>query len=185
MLNFAGHMNTVADNVEIAGRFAGIANRFCSVVDSASGMERTELLLQIYRILPKLIDEAISLPEVKLSDSDDPQGGNSQPAFQVKVRQHVQEWDQLYNLLKKRLGDWDRYSQVFDPTEDNEAIFGSLADDIADIYLDLKEGLVPSETHGTPPEDIIWSWRLLFYSHWGKHAMDALLAIHFRLQNAS
>ena len=60
-----------------------------------------------------------------------------------------------------------------------------LADDIADIYRDLKEGLVLSETHQAPPENIIWNWRVLFYSHWGKHAMDALLAIHFRRQNAA
>jgi hypothetical protein len=75
-------MNTVADNAETAGRFAVVANRFCSVVDSASSMERTDLLLQIYRILPKLIDEAISLPDVRLSDGDDTAEGNSQPALQ-------------------------------------------------------------------------------------------------------
>jgi hypothetical protein len=178
-------MNTLADNAEIAGRFAVVANRFCSVVDSASRMERTDLLLQIYRILPKLIDEAISLPDVKLSDSDDPIGGSGQPAFRANVGRSVQEWGQLYNLLKEKLGDWDRYWQVFDPTEDDEAIFGTLADDIADIYRDLKEGLVLIEAHEAPPEDVIWNWRLLFYSHWGKHAMDALSALHFRLQNAA
>jgi|ERR1039458_8062931 hypothetical protein len=178
-------MNTVSDNAEVVSRFAGIANRFCSVVDFSSSMERTDLLLQIYRILPKLIDEAISLPDVKLSDSDDPIEGNSKPAFRVNARQSEQEWGQLYNLLKEKLADWDRYWQVFDPTEDKEALSGTLADDIADIYRDLKEGLVSSEAHQVPPEDVIWSWRLLFYSHWGKHAMDALLAIHFRLQNAA
>ena len=86
-------------------------------------------------------------------------------------------------MLKEKLGNWDSYRQLFDPTEDNEAIFGSLADDIADIYFDLKEGLLLAE-HQTPPEDIIWEWRLSFYSHWGKHAMDALLTIHFRLRTA-
>jgi hypothetical protein len=151
-------MNTVADNAEIAGRFAVVANRFCSVVDSASSIERTDLLLQIYRILPKLIDEAISLPDVRLSDGDDPAEGNSQPAFRARVRQSEQEWGQLYNLLKEKLGDWDRYWQVFDPTEDDEAIFGTLADDIADIYRDLKEGLVLIIAHEAPPEDVIWNW---------------------------
>jgi hypothetical protein len=83
-------------------------------------------------------------------------------------------------LLKEKLGDWDSYRQVFDPTEDTEAIFGSLADDIADIYRDLQEGLVLCEAR---PQDAIWEWRLLFYSHWGKHAINALLTTHFRLQN--
>ena len=176
-INLNGLMNTAADNAEIAGRFAGIANRFCSVVDSASSMERSDLLLEVYRTLPKLIDEAISLPDVKPGDSEDP--------IKRSVRQGVQEWSELYNLLKEKLGDWDRYWQVFDPTEDDEAIFGSLADDIADTYRDLKKGLVLIEAHGVPPEDTIWNWRILFYSHWGKHSMDALIAIHFRLQNAA
>lgn len=178
-------MNASADNTEVADRFAATANRFCSVVDSASSMERTALLTQIYRILPKLIDEAIGLPDVKLGDNDDPAEGNSQLALLTNARQSQQEWGQLYDSLKEKLGDWETYWQVFDPTEDNEALPGTLADDIADIYRDLKEGLVRRKAHQTQPEDVIWSWRFSFYSHWGKHAIDALLAIHFRLQSAA
>ena len=100
----------------------------------------------------------------------------------AKIRPNDEQWGQLYNLLKEKLGDWDGYIQVFDPTQDKEAIFGTLADDLADIYRDLKEGLVLNETHSAHPEDIIWTWRLLYYSHWGHHALDALRTIHFRLQ---
>lgn len=178
-------MTNVNDNTGITSRFAEIASRFCSVVDSASTIERADVLLQIYRILPKLIDEAISLPDLLLSENDEPIGDSVPPISRANVRRSVQEWGQLYNSLKEKLGDWDGYRQVFDPTEDKEAVTGSLADDIADIYRDLKEGLVHGEAHDTEPGDIIWNWRLLFYSHWGKHAIDALLVIHFRLQNAA
>lgn len=82
---------------------------------------------------------------------------------------------------QRKLGDWDLYWQVFDPTKDNKAIYGTLADDIADIYRDLKQGLILKEAHQAPPEDIIGDWRLGFYSHWGKHAIDALRTIHFLL----
>jgi len=41
-------------------------------------------------------------------------------------------------------------------TRDTEAIHGSLADDIADIYRDLKDGLVLKETRRSQPEDLIW-----------------------------
>ena len=168
-------MNIPDGKAEVARRFGVIARQFCAVVDSASSMDKAELLARIYPILPKLIDEAIGLPDVELSES---------ATVHVNVSRKKQvEWGQRYNLLKEKLGDWDLYHQVFDPTADNEAIFGTLADDIADIYSDLKEGLDLSETSSTPPDDVIWEWRLLFYSHWGKHAMDALLTIHFRLQN--
>jgi hypothetical protein len=52
----------------------------------------------------------------------------------------------------------------------------------------LRHGQHPkpalTSDQGLPDEDAIWTWRLLLYPHWGKHAMDALLTIHFRLQNA-
>ena len=169
-------MSVSSGNAEVARRFGVIARQFCAVVDSASSMNRAELLARIYPILPKLIDEAIGLPDVELSES---------ATVHVNVsRKQQEERGRLYDLLKEKLGNWDLYHQVFDPTEDKDVIFGTLADDIADIYSDLKEGLDLNEMPSTPPEDVIWGWRLLFYSHWGKHAMDALLTIHFRLQNA-
>lgn len=62
----------------------------------------------------------------------------------------------------EKLGDWDPYCQLFDPTEDSEAIHGTLADDIADIYRDLRDGLVFREAQqGLPDEDALWTWRLL------------------------
>jgi len=64
-------MSTTAPNVEIADRFGIVAQRFCSVVDSALVKNRTELLVQVYPILPALIGEAIRLPDLSLSDTDD------------------------------------------------------------------------------------------------------------------
>jgi hypothetical protein len=169
-------MATSNENAELADRFGDIAERFCALVDSSKNFNRNEFASQTYRILPKLIDQAIGLPDVESSDNDEPKGKN--------VRQRAEEWDWLYNSLKEKFGEWDIYRQVFDPTRDTEAIHGSLADDITDIYRDLKEGVVLKETGRSAPEDFIWIWRLGFYSHWGKHAIDALLAIHIQLQNA-
>ncbi len=168
-------MVTPNKNAEVADRFGEVASRFCSLVDSAKDFNRNEFATEVYRILPKLIDEAIGLPDVESSEHHEPKAKN--------VRQRVEEWDWLYNSLKEKFREWDAYRQVFDPTRDSEAIHGSLADDIADIYRDLKEGLDLKEARRSEPEDSIWGWRIGFYSHWGKHAIDALLAIHFQLQN--
>jgi hypothetical protein len=176
-------MNTLDNSAQVANRFGGVAHQFCSLVDSAASMDRKDLLVQIYRILPTLIGEAISLPDVRLSDNDDEAEGISRPTSSGMAPQSQQGWGQLYNLLKERLGDWDSYSQVLDPTTGNEVVRGSLADDIADIYRDLRKGLVLNETDDARPESIIWTWRVLFYSHWGQHAMDALRTMHFRLDD--
>jgi len=167
-------MSAAHNNREIADRFRVIALRFCSLVDAAPNMDRTELLVAVYRMLPGLIDEAVRLPEVELSEKHDELAPKA-----ARLRSH--DHQRLYPMLKEKLGDWDLYRHVFDPTKDEEAILGTLSDDLADIYHDLKDGLILDETLQAPPEDSIWTWRLLFHSHWGEHAISALGAIHRRL----
>src|SRR5579862_327014 len=168
---------------EFADRFGTVAKEFCSAVDSASRVDRLTLLTEVYKVLPTLINEAIRLPATELSD-DDVTEENGKSLSHPRTRLTDEQWQQLYSLLKEKLGDWDLYFLNVTPTTDKEAVCGSLADDMADIYRDVKEGLVLKEMHLAQPEDVIWNWRLLYCSHWGKHAIDALLTIHFRLQQA-
>jgi len=175
-------MTAKHDYVEIVDCFSLVAHKYCTVVDSASSLDRADLLLQIYKILPELIGEAIRLPTTELNNDDETEE-TSRPTLPAGTRMNEKERLRLYNLLKEKLGDWDLYWQVFDPTKDTEAIYGTLADDMADIYRDLQEGLVLAATEQAQPADIIWEWRVGFYSHWGKHAMDALRTIHFRLED--
>ena len=164
-------MDPSRNNVEIADRFAAVAKQFCDVVDIASSLDRAEFLVGIYPILPKLIDLAISMPDIEIDDSNEetPDHGS---------RLGHKEWQSLFELLKEKLGDWDSYQLVFDPIQDNDVVGGSLADDIADIHRDLKEVLVDRESISVSPEDQIWEWRFSFRTHWGKHAIDALQVIH-------
>jgi hypothetical protein len=170
-------------SADVANRFAAVAQEFCSIIESASKTDRTTLLMNVYGVLPLLISGAISLPNFELSEEDDATEREEQSPSRPSVRMTDEQWGQLYNQLKEKLGDWNLYQCVFDPTTDKKAICGSLADDIADIYRDLKEGLVCGKMHQAKPQDIVWTWRLLYYSHWGHHAMDALLVIHFRLED--
>jgi hypothetical protein len=160
------------DNI-VFERFRDVARQFCGVIDSARNMNRDDLGLKVYTLLPALISGAIALPSVESSHSK---------VKAIKAQKQAQ-WGELYSLLEDILGDWNPYYEVFDPTKDREAIFGSLADDLADIYRDLKEGLVVHDAGLAPPHDIIWEWRFGFYSHWGHHAIDALRALHFRLES--
>ena len=73
---------------------------------------------------------------------------------------------------------FNHYSSVFDPqvVPPEEPVVGDLADDIADIYRDLSEGLALSNTGHLPEAE----WALLnsFQSHWGRHASSAIRALH-------
>ena len=52
---------------------------------------------------------------------------------------------------------------------------GELADDLHDIYTDVKEGLL-TYPHSVPTAT--WHWRFTFDIHWGHHAVSALSALH-------
>ena len=64
----------------------------------------------------------------------------------------------------------------------SEAIHGSLADDIAGIYGDLRKGSALFDDRNGTKAEAIWMWRVMFLSHWGDHAMNALRTIHHVLR---
>ncbi|MGA2003288.1 MAG: DUF5063 domain-containing protein [Terriglobales bacterium] len=156
--------------------FGLVASEFCSVVDSTPALDRVVLLSRLYEILPRLVHQGVALPSISVNETN--------AAREIRqTRLNKAEWGGLYELLKAKLGEWDLYWEVFDPTKDSEAIRGSLADDIADVYRDIKEGLGCQDLDLALQGDAIWEWRVGFYSHWGKHAIDALRTIHFLLEN--
>ncbi len=90
------------------------------------------------------------------------------------------EWQRLY----ARLGSlpFGYYGVVFDPhtIPPEEPVIGDLADDLADIYRDLKDGM-NLWTAGHHVEAVC-HWRQHFGFHWGRHAADAIRALHVWLE---
>ncbi len=175
-------MNIQDDYAGAVNCFGSIAQQYCSLVDSRSALDKSEFLVRVYRMLPELISEASRLPLVSFSDDENEERDATIRRIRAETEMKQQEWGQLYHFLKEKLGDWDVYWMVFNPRTDNEAIQGSLADDIADIYRDLKDGIGLKEANKVPACEIIFEWRFGFTSHWGQHAVNALRTIHFLLQ---
>ena len=71
---------------------------------------------------------------------------------------------------KIKIGTFDTYWTIFDFTEKQEPVQGSLAGDISEIYFDLKECLNLKE-NGVARSDVLFDWRLAFRSHWGRHLL--------------
>jgi Domain of unknown function (DUF5063) len=169
-----------SEHVEAADRFAVIARRFCSVIDSAQHLSKVEFLGQVYQVLPDLIGEAVRLPEVDVNRGE----GDRDEALIENVRPNHGQWSQLYRELGEKLGDSNLYWEVFDPRQNTEPVRGSLADDMADIYRDLKGPLVLNDTREASAVEIVWHWRFHFYCRWGKHATDALRVLHLLVEDS-
>ena len=131
-------------------------------MDETETLDRDELILQLQDHLVGLYATALRLPAGEPSESD------------VREAKH-DGWSALHHRLASKLGDFNDYSFIFDPYElDSAPVVSSLADDIASIYQDLKDGLAMIEES---PDAAAWEWRESFKTHWGRHATHALYAV--------
>jgi len=73
------------------------------------------------------------------------------------------------------------YARVFDPftLPPEEPVVGTISDDIADIYGDVVGGLLEYEAGRTA--QALWEWAFQLQEHWGRHATDAMYALHIWL----
>jgi len=80
---------------------------------------------------------------------------------------------ELFSRLRQLLGERDGYWLEFDAVTDDQCKSGSLADDLTDIYCELKSGLLSLEENLKNRDEAIDGWRCGFKMHWGKHLVDA------------
>jgi hypothetical protein len=147
-----------------------LAQCYCALIE-ASGTENTSWLKEVAMLLPRLRAAMDSLDGRIYA-------GNMTLMPDLDTR------FELYTHLVGLLGDRDSYWLEFDSREDLHAMTGSLADDLTDIYCELKHGL---RTLAEDPEHSLQSWREGFARHWGQHLTDAerhlsALALQGRLE---
>ena len=138
----------------------GIARHYCALIEN-SGSENEAWLTHVAEILPKLHAAIVSIKVSHESKGED------------EVMDLDSRFD-LYVQLKGLLGDNDSYWMEFDVTSDSQQMSGSLADDLTDIYYELKHGL-DLLTDGTTAEPfkVLEDWSRGYRMHWGQHLLDA------------
>jgi hypothetical protein len=141
--------------------------RFIKVVDSCDELANDQFLTSIQGCLLELYSSVLRLPIAEPTDNDNPFVAPYSTADRAAV----------YERLKEKLGKSGIYWEIFDSTNFSEPINGSLADDISDIYFDLKESIYLADRNAHP-EDTLWEMRFSFSSHWGRHLTSALKAIY-------
>lgn len=150
--------------------FVAVANEFCKYAEHASGISGDELLRILQRILPFLYIKASLLPSLK-------------PYFEKGNEKFVTEsdWFLVHDQLKKKFGSANDYPEVFDErfNDSDGPVTSSLAENMADIYQDLKDFLLLYQT-GTNEvmNDAIWECRNNFENIWGQKLVNSLRAIH-------
>lgn len=142
-------------------RFAEVARRYCEWAEGEFGQGQHEMQ-RARLLLAELHLAALRLPYLESADDAE------------AVHLPHEEWSHFFG----KFGDLplNGYWDVFNPLEEAGPIFNSLADDLADIYRDVKAGLALfDEGHFSGAN---WEWRFNFQIHWGQHLVGAQRAVH-------
>lgn len=143
-------------------RFVSLVREYVTLIEGTDAIRPHELLSKCSVLLTELYLLGSQLPEV------DPQNE------EVSSKQSPRVY--LVRLIKF-LGKYDVYHMVFDPIFDKEAAWASLANDLDEIYLDLKKSL--QEYDQGSQTEALWQWRFDMRYHAGMHIVAALQPIHF------
>jgi hypothetical protein len=150
--------------------FVAVANEFCKYMDHAAEINGDEMLRIMQRILPLLYLKASLLPGLE-------------PYFEDGNEKFVTEegWFRIHDILLEKFGTANDFLEVFDEkvNDTDGPVVSSLAENMADIYQDLKDFLLLYQT-GTQEvmNDAVWECRMNFESYWGQKLTNSLRAIH-------
>ena len=143
--------------------FAEIVRRYC--VWAESQFVEIEVEMQTAQIiLAELNYFVLELPD---DDSDD----------EIKLEDvSTEQWKAVQNRFRSL--PVDGYWTIFDPSkvEEKESVYTELSDDLADIYRDIKYGLLLFDAGHF--SEAIWEWKFHFRIHWGRHLLNAQKVIY-------
>ncbi len=150
--------------------FVAAANEFCKYSEHAAEIKGGELLRILQRLLPFLYIKASLLPGLE-------------PVFEDGNEKFVTEadWKKVNEDFRKQFGTSDSFLDLTSEKLSEEEIIvpASIAENMADIYQDLKDFLLLYQT-GTSEvmNDAIWECRMNFENIWGQKLVNSMRAIH-------
>ena len=166
--------------------FVEVARRVCEAIDQIENSSEVAFLKQMEELLPLAYSKAQRLEwpwHYEGEDDEDDSAPEPSPEVDLPHGGHHEWWKYLRDVIGRKLS-WHRlFHFVYDPVSpnDREVINADLADCLADIYTDLKIGLMHYD-EGTieHQSEAIWKWKFGIDA-WGTRTAEVLLPIHHLL----
>ncbi|MES9856178.1 MAG: DUF5063 domain-containing protein [Sedimenticola sp.] len=133
-----------------------IAKAYCSLIESVDNAD-SGWLSRMAELLPQLHAAVDAL-------------GVRDDLSECLLATDLDSRFEMYTELHRLIGQRDAYWMEFDVAQDGQNMTGSLADDLTDIYCELKYGLGLLERE---PVQAYEAWRSGYRLHWGRHLLDA------------
>ncbi len=134
------------------------AREYCRLIETAEAAD-DQWLQRLLELLPRLHATMAALGPAN-AERGEPMRADLDARFE------------LFTRLRQMLGPRDAYWLQYDLAQDGQQMSGSLADDLTDIYCELKYGLTRLDLEQDPAPTLD-SWRLGYRVHWGQHRVDA------------
>ena len=150
-----------------AHEFESAARAFCAWAETNEPADSFAEAFEARKLLARLVSVAadLELPE--------------DPGPEVNA-ESLDSTSEEYQLVLRRFGalPFNYYSEMFNPLEvppSEEPVIADLADDLADVWRDIKRGLKLWDEGQISAA--LWNWAFHFSAHWGHHATAALYAL--------
>lgn len=147
-----------------------VANDFCSFMEKSEEYTKDELLRYLERILPLIYIKASLLPEITVEDED-------------AVEHYVTEeqWEFLFNVIRNKFGEDDIFFYINNQEKSQQdPIRASIAENLTDIYQDLKDFLLLYQKPLTIfRQNAVKDCRQLFQTRYGFLLVNVHQAIHY------
>ncbi len=147
-----------------------VANEFCGFLERAEEMESADFMSRLQKLLPLLYLKASLLPNFEFEADEE-------------LEKYVTEVE--YNLIQQKVaehtGAGDDYQEVFvsGMQFSETALTSSIAENVADIYQDMKDLVMLFRTlNEEVMEQALWECQTGFAQIWGQKLVNCLRAVH-------
>lgn len=152
--------------------FTAVGNEYCHILEEAASVDGTALMKVLQKLLPLLYVKALNLPEIESKLDEE---------TEKFVRE--EDWLLVKDTLTPKFGAANDYVDLNpDKEATEELIYGDLAENLADIYQDVKDFLMVYRV-GTIElmNDALWECRESFRLFWGQKLVNTIRAVHLAL----
>lgn len=153
---------------------------YCTVIENYNKYSIKDFLYNVQKCLVNYYSKGFDFPDCCGSDGD------------IKIsdqysQKEVSKFFKMSNELLEFLGEHNVYWSNFSPypiDDDKETYDHSLANDLAEIYEDIK-GNFDGFTKGNifDKQEMLWQFKFDWQGHTGDHWTFAVRAIHWKLQD--
>ncbi len=147
-----------------------LANEYSLFVEKAEDYSKEDIIEYMRKIFPLLYLKACLLPLVIPENEE------------ANERYITHEtWENIFNALRNKFQNEDEYFYIdHSNISENDPIKASLADNLTDVYQDLKDFVTLYQKNTfDAKENAVFQIKSLFEKHWGYRIVNALKYLHY------